>query len=136
MTYYNPDFLMKLREGSQDFWYDEIVSPLWKYSGRDDISSAEKFVSTSAAIATAAFNPSVLTITHMTSARGRHLSKWAGHYMATAAERSYYKHYLKKSLVPLSARVGSRFIPVVGWALLAHDVYSLVTKGKFMGFKI
>lgn len=133
---FDPTNPLSARERFQDIWADEIVYPLWDYAGRDDISPAERLVSTSAALLTTGLNPSLLSATFMTSARGRHLKKWAGHYMSSAADRAYYKHYLKKSIVPLGARVGSRAVPVLGWAMLAHDFYSLATKGKFMGFTI
>ncbi len=127
---------MKLRESSQDWWSEEISYPLWDYAQRDDISKSEKFVATTAALLTTAFNPSALTITHMTSARGRHMKKYAAHYMASAADKAFYKHYLKRPLVPLTAKIASRAVPVLGWALLIYDFYTLATKGKFMGFQV
>lgn len=127
---------MKLREQSQDMWADEISAPLWNHLHKDDISKSERFVATTAALLTTAFNPSVLQITFLTSARGTHMKKYAAHYMASAGDKLFYKHYLKKPLVPLTARIGSRVLPVLGWALLIHDFYTLATKGKFMGFKV
>lgn len=127
---------MKARESAQDFWAEHITYPLMEYSFRDDISKSEKFAATTAGLFSIYFNPSLLSIVHMTSYRGRHLAKYAAHYRPTKADIMFYRHYLKRPLVPLTARIASRAVPILGWALLIHDFYTLATKGKFMGFQV
>lgn len=145
---------MKLREETQDLWADHIVLPMYHKALYDDkATNSERFVAMTSAVLTTVLNPSMIQISALTTHGVRHRRAYASHYRAlkfgpqalkmgligvsrAAQDYSFYKHYLKKPLVPLTARIGSRVIPVLGWALLAHDFYTLATKGKFMGFNV
>jgi hypothetical protein len=142
---------MQLREETQNIWADRISKPLWNMLKDPNLSDGQFYVAAFGALTTTLFNPSMIQYMALFSHGQRHRAAYASHYqIATwgkwahkaglniriAHEYTFHKHFLKKPLVPLTARIGARAVPILGAALLAHDFYTLATKGRFMGFKV
>lgn len=139
---------MQIREETQTLWVDHVVKPLAEKTKEYPHPIMGFWLCASVAL-----NPSMIQIMALTTHGVRHRRAYAPHYRAlkwgkgafnagliqksqAALTYSYYKHFLKKPLVPVASRVAGRALPGIGWGLLAYDFYTLATKGKFMGFQV
>ncbi len=118
----------------QNWMYDNVTRPHLKagfFETQSSPGSQFAAMGVGATLAGAQFISGALPTLKLIGHRSAHLKAWS------LPPTFGFKHTLKTSgLKYIAARAGSRVIPVVGWAMLAYDVYDLAKTGRFWGVPV